>query len=129
MTEDQMRAELDAVYASTSWRITAPMRFVSGLIKHRTLPALRLRQRLRGLLGRVIRNPLFRKAGSAVLRAFPSLREPLSRLARKYASAPASLSQAGLPSAQSEAVLSLQARQILAEIRQAHRKNNRSASR
>jgi hypothetical protein len=129
MTEDQLRAQLDAVYASTSWRITAPLRFVSGLIKHRTLPSLRLRQRMRSLLGRAIRNPLFRKAGSAVLRAFPSLREPLHRIARKYASVPASLSPSGLPSAQTEAVLSPQARQILAELRMAHRKSNRTTNR
>lgn len=129
MTEDQIRAELDAVYRSTSWRVTAPLRFVGALVKHRTLPAFLPRERVRRLLGRIVRNSMVRKIGSAVLRAFPSWRAPLQRIARKFASVPVSLSPAGLPSAQSEAVLSAQARQILFELRQAHHKSSRNANR
>lgn len=33
MSEQQLRAELDAVYRSTSWRITAPFRLLVSLIK------------------------------------------------------------------------------------------------
>ncbi|MBC3920286.1 hypothetical protein H8L32_22670 [Undibacterium sp. CY18W] len=33
MNEDQLRAELKAVYTSSSWRITAPLRLVSQLLK------------------------------------------------------------------------------------------------
>lgn len=131
MTEDQIRAELDAVYRSTSWRVTAPLRFVGALVKHRTSPAFRPRERVRRLLGRIVRHPAIRKIGSAVLRAFPSWRAPMQRIARKFASAPAptSLGPSGLPSAQSEAVLSAQAKHILAQLRQAHRNSTRNANR
>ncbi|MFZ6799394.1 hypothetical protein [Undibacterium sp. Di24W] len=33
MTEEQLRDQLDAVYASTSWKITAPLRATSGLFR------------------------------------------------------------------------------------------------
>ena len=33
MSEQQLRAELDAVYRSTSWRITAPFRLLVSLMK------------------------------------------------------------------------------------------------
>ncbi|MFZ6658574.1 hypothetical protein ACO0LH_25325 [Undibacterium sp. TJN19] len=33
MNEEQLRAELDAVYASSSWKITAPLRYVVLLLK------------------------------------------------------------------------------------------------
>ncbi|MFZ6768261.1 hypothetical protein ACO0LM_14460 [Undibacterium sp. Di26W] len=33
MNEDQLRAELKAVYASSSWKITAPLRMVFQLLK------------------------------------------------------------------------------------------------
>ena len=31
--EDQLRAELDAVYASSSWKITAPLRLFAQMLK------------------------------------------------------------------------------------------------
>lgn len=41
MSEQQLRAELDAVYRSTSWRITAPFRLLVSLIKEpRTIVGL-----------------------------------------------------------------------------------------
>ena len=33
MNEEQLQAELDAVYASSSWKITAPLRYVALLLK------------------------------------------------------------------------------------------------
>nr|WP_315484429.1 hypothetical protein [uncultured Undibacterium sp.] len=33
MTEEQLRDQLDAVYASTSWKITAPLRVASGVFR------------------------------------------------------------------------------------------------
>ncbi len=40
MTEDQLRAELNAVYASTSWKLTAPLRYAVQLLKSGGLPKL-----------------------------------------------------------------------------------------
>jgi hypothetical protein len=33
MTNEQLRAQLDAMYASTSWRVTAPLRLVSTVAR------------------------------------------------------------------------------------------------
>jgi hypothetical protein len=33
MNEDQLRAQLEAVYGSTSWKVTAPLRLFSKCIK------------------------------------------------------------------------------------------------
>ncbi|HTD06468.1 hypothetical protein [Undibacterium sp.] len=43
MTEKQLQDQLDAVYASTSWKLTAPLRYCSAMFK--LFPALRTRVR------------------------------------------------------------------------------------
>ncbi|MFZ6711391.1 hypothetical protein [Undibacterium sp. TC9W] len=40
MNEEQLRAELKAVYASSSWKLTAPMRYSVELLKNGGLPKL-----------------------------------------------------------------------------------------
>lgn len=40
MNEEQLRAELKAVYASSSWKLTAPMRYSVELLKSGGLPKL-----------------------------------------------------------------------------------------
>ena len=40
MNEDQLRAELKAVYASSSWKLTAPLRYVVQLLKSGGFPKL-----------------------------------------------------------------------------------------
>jgi len=40
MNEEQLRAELKAVYASSSWKLTAPLRYSVELLKSGGLPKL-----------------------------------------------------------------------------------------
>ncbi len=40
MNEKQLRAELDAVYRSTSWKITAPLRSLSAFVQRYLIPAI-----------------------------------------------------------------------------------------
>ena len=70
MNEEQLRAELAAVYASRSWRITAPLRAVSSLVSLLLHP----RRLVGAILRWAVQIPLARRVGGSVLRAFPGLR-------------------------------------------------------
>lgn len=52
MNEDQLRAELEAVYASSSWKITAPLRYIVLLLKRGGLS--RLHKDVRALLRKLL---------------------------------------------------------------------------
>lgn len=57
MNEKQLRAELDAVYGSLSWRITAPLRYLSAFVKRSILPFLSPKFWLKGLIAFILRRP------------------------------------------------------------------------
>ncbi|MFA9273534.1 MAG: hypothetical protein ACEQSE_01550 [Candidatus Aquirickettsiella gammari] len=57
MSEQQLRAELDAVYRSTSWRITAPLRYLSAFVRRSIWHRLTPKVWLRVLIAFVLRRP------------------------------------------------------------------------
>jgi hypothetical protein len=57
MNEKQLRAELDAVYGSISWRITAPLRYFSAFAKRYVWRSLSPKVWLRALIAFVLRSP------------------------------------------------------------------------
>ncbi|MFZ6745765.1 hypothetical protein ACO0LC_21280 [Undibacterium sp. JH2W] len=73
MNEKQLRAELDAVYASTSWKVTAPFRYVVGKI----IAIKNTKQNMRSLAGRMIRRvvaiPGIKNMALRVLQYFPGI--------------------------------------------------------
>lgn len=72
MSEQQLRAELDAVYRSTSWRITAPFRLLVSLIKQpRTILGLP-RRFVRWSIRFVMRQPLLNQLAKRILNFFPT---------------------------------------------------------
>lgn len=80
MTEQQLREQLDAVYASTSWKITAPFRFFVSLIKS---TGLRLGSPLKTFLAALhwaARQPRLRYWGLRILRRFPTLEKRIRNI-------------------------------------------------
>lgn len=72
MSEQQLRAELDAVYRSTSWRITTPFRLLVSIIKQpRTILELP-RRFARWLIRFVMRQPLLNQLAKRILSLFPT---------------------------------------------------------
>lgn len=73
MNEKQLRAELDAVYASTSWKITAPLRYITRKI----ISVKNAKFSLRGLIRRAIRYlasiPGIKNVALKVLQYFPAI--------------------------------------------------------
>ncbi|MFZ6875210.1 hypothetical protein ACO0LF_24350 [Undibacterium sp. Di27W] len=73
MNEKQLRAELDAVYASTSWKVMAPFRYVVGKI----IAIKNTKQSIRSLAGRMIRRavaiPGIKNLALRILVYFPGI--------------------------------------------------------
>lgn len=76
MSEEQLRAELDAVYASTSWKITAPLRSLTVALANRNV-----RQAIQIVVG-VLRSALQRKKDSIPVENVVKI-DPLSVPARR----------------------------------------------
>lgn len=122
MTEDQLRAELAEVHASTSWRVTAPLRLIGALVKRARFHAARPRRFFRAVLSRMVRSAALRKLGTKVLEPFPFLRDRVRRIALSHMLGPTLSTTVGYPVAETEIELSLPARRVLAELREARRK-------
>lgn len=73
MTEQQLHEQLDAVYASTSWKITAPLRFISSLLKSRGWRSISPRKMIFWTVNRISRQPQLRSLVRNVLRRFPKV--------------------------------------------------------
>lgn len=85
MSEERLRAELNAVYASISWKITAPLRLANALLR-RVFSGLRQpRQAARrlavGLVHFALRRPWLARLGKAVFERFPVARQRVLNLA------------------------------------------------
>lgn len=93
MSDDKdLRRELDAVYASTSWRITAPLRLLNKLLSY-----ARPRQFVLGLMRLVMARPAMRQLALNIVNRFPALK---SRLKRRFERAQLQqLAQAQVPGA------------------------------
>jgi O-antigen chain-terminating methyltransferase len=74
MNDKQLRAELDAVYRSTSWRITAPLRALSSLARRASFAFRAPKQAARRLLQKLASHPKLGAYGRRILLRFPTLK-------------------------------------------------------
>ena len=87
MSEEQLRIQLDAVYASSSWRLTAPLRFfvrvlrsLKGGLAH---PMTSSKTVLVLILMQAARYPRLKAFGERILGFFPKLRQRLKWAVRR----------------------------------------------
>lgn len=80
MNEEQLRAQLNAVYSSTSWRITAPLRAVSRLVQVRGMSKAEVKVHIVSALRFLAKSAFVRRLGKRVLGYFPSLRNKVQSL-------------------------------------------------
>ena len=80
MTEKQLREQLDAVYASTSWRLTAPLRWLVRSLKPSAIRSIAPKRTLAVLIRRVATQPALQRFGQRVLRRFPNTKMRIKRL-------------------------------------------------
>lgn len=73
MNEKQLRAELDAVYRSTSWKITAPLRLLSALVQRYIIRPLSPRRWGGALVAIMLRQTTFVLWVKRFLVRFPRL--------------------------------------------------------
>ena len=79
MTEEQLRNELRAVYGSTSWRITAPLRAISSLIRGEKTIFHFLKPSLLAIIKFAANRPLLQGLGRIILARLPTLRARVHR--------------------------------------------------
>ncbi len=80
MNEEQLRAQLAAVYASKSWRMTAPLRLSMGCLLRIRNWVTHPRQTIGNGLRRLARNPRVRRMGPLISLHFPKLYVRLLRI-------------------------------------------------
>ncbi|MFZ6818651.1 hypothetical protein [Undibacterium sp. Ji22W] len=83
MNEKQLRAELEAVYGSISWRITAPLRYFSAFVKRYILRPLSPKVWLRAFVAFVLRRPSLVAFLKSALTYVPWAKSWAQRLFRK----------------------------------------------
>lgn len=120
-----LQREFNAMMASRSWRITAPMRAASfqvrrlrAALRNGTLGAAlkrRVKHAVRSLGTEVLRNPAIKRAARAVLSRFPSLQARLREMMVQALVAPG----APPPPTQQAADLSPRAQRLYADLKQA----------
>jgi hypothetical protein len=81
MPEDQLRKELDAVYNSLSWRITAPLRFLSFWVKRVVCILRSPKQAFKALIHWGIRQAWLVTIARKFFSYFPGLKNRLRRFA------------------------------------------------
>jgi hypothetical protein len=116
-----LEARLLAVHASTSWRVTAPLRWVGGIVQQqRQAPLGGLRRLVRRALVRLTSNERLRKLLIPVLLRFPRLALRVNLLIRtaKQADAPPEIRRS-LEVPQELRDMPPQARRVLADLRRA----------
>ncbi|MBC3806243.1 hypothetical protein H8K52_02650 [Undibacterium seohonense] len=77
MNEEQLRAELDSVYRSLSWRITAPLRYLSLNVKRLRFALRSPKKALIRAIQLAIRNQKIAAFGRLVVNRFPALKTRL----------------------------------------------------
>lgn len=73
-TADELRARLHALLRSHSWRITAPVRLVSRVVRREITPTYAVKLAATRLITMAARFRVARTVGGAILRPFPGLR-------------------------------------------------------
>ncbi len=81
MLEDQLRAELNAVYNSLSWRITAPLRFLSLQVKRLIRLFRSPKQTIKALIHWSLRQPILVSLAKKFFHYFPNLKHRIRRIA------------------------------------------------
>lgn len=116
MNENDLKAELEAVYRSTSWRVTMPLRWVGGVFKRSAGLLAHPRAAARAVLGSIVRTQAIRQLAVRALQPFPGLKARVRNLTIRhleYVPPNAGI----LPATKEEASLTLRAREVLAELR------------
>lgn len=115
MNEQQLREQLDAIYQSTSWKITAPLRWIVGLTKDHKRVFFSFKGNLIQLLSKGVSNPILFKIGSKILLPFPALRFRLQSAMREQNSLVADRGN-NYDSGGTPVVLSIAAQEIMREL-------------
>jgi hypothetical protein len=119
MTEKQLREQLDAVYASTSWKITSPLRLCVSLMKSGGFRLGSPKKYLVAILYRALSQPQLRLWGQRLFRRFPKLKARVKRVILKFNSKALSDFSPKFPVSKTEQGLSLSSRTILKKLRSA----------
>ncbi len=116
-----MREQLNAVYSSTSWKLTAPLRYCARLFRPGHFSVATARRLLFTLLRGFGKLPLVRKSGAQILKVLPGVRSRVRNviLARDVNALVPAVAEQAIPEEQSR--LSPSARAILAELQTAIR--------
>jgi hypothetical protein len=117
MTEKQLREQLDAVYASTSWKITAPLRFFFLMFKTKNGAFVTLKKTISRSVFYVASLPSVRKFVLVLLRKFPNTKKWLKKIILDTSRPAFSSATANFPVAREEQVMTPTARAILRELR------------
>lgn len=120
MTEDQLRAQLNAVYASSSWKITAPLRFCASF----SLKTIRFRlfspkKLTLAMIRHTVRQPWVERSGQRLLLRFPALKMRIKRVILSANNNAAAAYAFAIPMASEEQAITPAARAILHELRTA----------
>jgi hypothetical protein len=77
MNEQQLREQLDAIYRSTSWRITSPIRWIGQIISSRHAFVPIVKKIVIQLARLAARNRTLLQIGTRIISVFPSIRHRL----------------------------------------------------
>jgi hypothetical protein len=109
MNEDDLRAELNAVYHSWSWRITAPLRFASAALRSLKPKNFSLKRMAASFVRLLLRQPALVAFIKNMLNRFPGLKERFKRVAQssiRIDAKPYSLMPVVMPTSGDEAEVS-----------------------
>lgn len=77
MNEQQLREQLDAIYRSTSWRITSPLRWIGQINSKRQAFVPTVKKHIVLLARLAVRNRILFQIGTKIISLFPGIRHRL----------------------------------------------------
>lgn len=80
MNSKQLRAQLDAIQRSTSWRVTAPLRAIGRMVKFKRPSGFSMKRIIVGILRRMVSQPRLRHAGMMFFSRFPKTQRRIKQL-------------------------------------------------